>query len=53
MKQLITLILLVGSLAVFGQLGINIHQTNLPFVGLTYEKNDKLRPEYFKRQLGD
>lgn len=34
MKQLITLILLVGSLAVFGQFGINIHQTNLPFVGL-------------------
>ncbi len=45
MKQLITLILLVGSLAIFGQFGINIHQTNLPFVGLNYEIKDKLRPE--------
>lgn len=53
MRQLITLILLVGPSIVFGQFGVNIHQTNLPFVGLNYEIKDKLRPEYFKRQLGD
>ena len=29
----------------FGQLGISFHQSNLPFLGVSYEIKNKLRPE--------
>ena len=45
MKRLIaSLFVLLPSLA-FSQAGINFHQSNLPFVGLNYEINQKIRPE--------
>lgn len=30
---------------VFGQFGVNYNQSDLPFVGLSYELNDRIRPE--------
>jgi hypothetical protein len=45
MKKLITLLLALGPTVVFGQVGVNFHQTSLPFFGINYEINDRLRPE--------
>lgn len=38
------LFILLPSLA-FSQAGVSFHQSNLPFVGLNYEINQKIRPE--------
>lgn len=45
MKRIITVMLIVLPSLAFGQLGISFHQSNLPFAGLSYEINNKLRPE--------
>lgn len=45
MRSLITLLLAVAPSIVFGQLGTDFHQSNLPFIGLSYEIKDRLRPE--------
>lgn len=29
----------------YGQFGVSFYQSNLPFVGFSYEFNNKLRPE--------
>ncbi len=45
MKRFIAaLFILLPSLA-FSQAGVSFHQSNLPFVGLNYEFNQKIRPE--------
>jgi len=45
MKTLITLIISLVPLIAFGQFGVDYNQSNLPFVGLSYEFKDKFRPE--------
>lgn len=46
MRNLIILILAAAvPSSVYGQFGISFHQSNLPFVGFSYEINNKLRPE--------
>lgn len=44
MKPLIIILLLLP-VTVWGQFGVNFHQSNLPFAGLNYEIKDKFRPE--------
>lgn len=45
MKDFLFLIsMLIGSTA-YSQLGVAFHQSNLPFVGLNYEFNGRIRPE--------
>ncbi len=41
---IICTLIILPSIA-FGQIGISFHQTNLPFVGVSYEIKNKLRPE--------
>jgi len=45
MKTFITLIISLVPLIAFGQFGVDYNQSNLPFVGLSYEFKDKFRPE--------
>ncbi|MEM5808233.1 MAG: hypothetical protein QW818_03820, partial [Candidatus Aenigmatarchaeota archaeon] len=44
-KIIISLIIVLGPTIAFGQLGIDYNQSNLPFVGLSYELKDRFRPE--------
>jgi hypothetical protein len=44
MKKL-TLIFLLASNVAFAQFGVNIHQSEIPFVGLNYEFSEHWRPE--------
>lgn len=45
MKRLLFSLFLFLPLFCLGQLGVNIHQSNLPFAGVNYEFFDNLRPE--------
>ena len=45
MGRLLTLIFIVAPSIAFGQFGVSFHQSNLPFIGINYDINDKLRPE--------
>lgn len=45
MKKLITLVLCLSTVSVFGQFGISYHQSNLPFVGFNWEIADRFMPE--------
>jgi hypothetical protein len=45
MKTLITLIISTIPSFVFGQLGIDYNQSNLPFTGVSYEIKERIRPE--------
>jgi len=44
MKKLTIIFLLVCNSA-FAQLGVNIHQSEIPFVGFNYEFADRIKPE--------
>jgi hypothetical protein len=44
-KIIISLITMLGPTVAFGQFGIDYNQSNLPFVGLSYELKDRFRPE--------
>jgi hypothetical protein len=41
---IICILIILPSIA-FGQLSISFHQSNLPFLGVSYEIKNKLRPE--------
>lgn len=45
MKSLLVLVLLSLPTFAFSQIGVNYHQSNLPFVGINYEIKEKFRPE--------
>ena len=45
MKQIITILLFSIPSVGFAQFGVAYHQSNLPFVGVNYEINEKFRPE--------
>ena len=45
MKRIIILLLITVPFFSYGQFGVSFYQSNLPFVGLSYEFNNKLRPE--------
>jgi hypothetical protein len=45
MRRLITLLLALGTTTSFAQFGVSFHQTNLPFIGLNFEFNERIRPE--------
>lgn len=45
MKPFIVILFLVSSVAASAQFGVSFHQSNLPFAGISYEINDRIRPE--------
>jgi hypothetical protein len=45
MKTLVTIAIYLAPMALFGQFIIDYHQSNLPFVGLSYEIKERFRPE--------
>ena len=46
MRRLITLILLSIPTLNFAQFGVDIHMSNIPFFGLSYEIKERFRPEF-------
>lgn len=46
MKIFIATIIILMPCSLFAQLNVAYHQSNLPFVGVSYEFKDKLRPEF-------
>jgi hypothetical protein len=48
MKTIVIMLLFVtfSSTKSFGQFGVGIHQTNIPFVGFNYQINEKYIPEF-------
>ena len=45
MKTFIVLLFVLLPTLAFCQIGVNYHQSNLPFFGVKYEIKNKLRPE--------
>jgi hypothetical protein len=45
MKRLFPILLILGPVTTWAQLGVSYHQSNLPFFGLNYEIKDRFRPE--------
>ena len=45
MKRFLTLLLISGPTILFAQFGVSFHQTNLPFIGVSYEIANRIRPE--------
>ena len=45
MKKLLFLLFMGVSSAAFSQVAVSFHQSNLPFVGVSYDINERLRPE--------
>ncbi|HCZ34931.1 MAG TPA: hypothetical protein DHV26_03290 [Cytophagales bacterium] len=46
MKNIVCAFLIFAPASVWAQFGIGIHQSNLPFVGFSYELEDRFRPEF-------
>jgi hypothetical protein len=45
MRRFLTLLLISGPTILFAQFGVSFHQTNLPFIGVSYEIAERIRPE--------
>lgn len=45
MKSLLAFLFIAFPSIAFSQLGVNFHQSNLPFIGVNYEIKNKWRPE--------
>lgn len=45
MRRFLTLLFISGPTILFAQFGVSFHQSNLPFIGVSYEIADRIRPE--------